>query len=790
MFFVRREKKAALLVMGAMVLTLVKIPGVPLQHANFLLQAAFLLSELGGLSRHLRALRHTRFPWKVLLLVGFSVFLAVFTSPYVNPKHFIQSELLFNYFALAYAFWAVKDENSLRPVLRVSLYCLLVLTAFGVPNYIDGSARFVNALTEGQESIVHKGVALGDVFKVEDRFRVQSMFRHPFDYGYICAVMLILHMHGRYRRLETKRAFVIALVCCLFGIVTCGCRIVWVGALLSIVCYSMWAFRLNRAAVYGMTAIILMIMSYYAIPAVEERVNMVTDIFIEDGETTGSSVQLRMSQYAEVVYRIQGEEWLGLGKGYWGYIYSEDQSSVEDLLGIESVILAYLLERGIIGLAIWAIFYIVISRYFWKNRKKNKALTGLGAAVLTLYLTFSLGTGELNSVYPTMLLLGFAIKGVEKSGYSNGSAYRPRRRTPQSLRAVDSTRSAELTVDSTRSSTFGSPNLGEQRLPQVNSQLSNINSQFTKPLAIIIPAYKATFLPAALDSIAAQTCKDFTVYIGDDYSPEPIGVIVERYRDKIDLVYQRFDTNWGGNDLVAQWERCIAMSQKEPYIWLFSDDDVMEPNCVEQLLRTIHETQGAYDLYHFDSYRIDENGKFELLRNPYPSVLSSYDYYKGKMTGKYDSYVVENVFSRRIYEQSGGFRNFDLAWGSDVATWCIFCGSKGMRSVPGALIGWRRSSRNITPDKSRKAAERKLMADCAFLCWSYIYYHHESDIWRVNRRRFIALVGQYKKRVGRSCVKEAKRLFYGTHGHRGERLCISFLIALPRKLRKYIMKLW
>lgn len=309
-------------------------------------------------------------------------------------------------------------------------------------------------------------------------------------------------------------------------------------------------------------------------------------------------------------------------------------------------------------------------------------------------------------------------------------------------------------------------------------------------LAIIIPAYKATFLPAALDSIAAQTCKDFTLYIGDDCSLESIDSIVEQYRDKIELVYLRFDTNLGGKDLVAQWERCIAMSQDEPFIWLFSDDDVMEPNCVELLIQQIENTKGAYNLYHFDSFRIDENGKTELFRKPYPSVINSYDFYKGKMLGKYDSYVIENVFSRSIYKQSGGFKNFDLAWGSDVATWCIFCNDKGMCSVPGALIGWRRSSQNITPKKTRETAERKLMADCAFLCWAYSFYHHEADIWQVNRTRFVTSVCQYKKKIGCSCLKEATHLFYGTHGHHRERLFISVLIALPRKIRKYMMGLW
>lgn len=76
-------------------------------------------------------------------------------------------------------------------------------------------------------------------------------------------------------------------------------------------------------------------------------------------------------------------------------------------------------------------------------------------------------------------------------------------------------------------------------------------------LAIVIPAYKSTFLAAALDSVAAQTCQDFTLYIGDDCSPHNLVEIVDRYRDKINLVYKRFDTN-----LVARtlWRNGNAVS--------------------------------------------------------------------------------------------------------------------------------------------------------------------------------------------------------------------------------------
>ena len=412
MFYVKREWKAAMLVMGAMTLTVVNIPGIPLHNANLLLQAAFLLSEWRDLPRYFNRLRYTPYLWIPLLIVTFSALLATLTSPYTGIKETLKSELLFKYFTLAYAFWAIKDEKSLKPILQVSLYCLIALTFFGALNYITKSAVFVNALTEGRTSM-YGDVALGDAYTESVRFRVQSMFNHPFDYGYICAAILLLHLHGWYRHLESKRDFMIAIVCCSFGILICGSRTVWMSAALSIACYSMWAFQLSRNVLYGIFAMMLMILSYLTIPAVEEKVNQVTDVFVEDSETGGSSIQLRMIQYASVLIHIEGHEWLGLGKGYWEHIYTEDRASVGDLWGVESVLLQTLLERGIIGLVLWAAFYTIIFLYFWMNRKRRKKQTGFGASILTLYLVFSIGTGELGSVYPTMLLLGITMKMME-----------------------------------------------------------------------------------------------------------------------------------------------------------------------------------------------------------------------------------------------------------------------------------------------------------------------------------------------------------------------------------------
>lgn len=107
-----------------------------------------------------------------------------------------------------------------------------------------------------------------------------------------------------------------------------------------------------------------------------------------------------------------------------------------------------------------------------------------------------------------------------------------------------------------------------------------------KKVAIIIPAYKSRFLQQTLDSVAAQTDKDFTVYIGDDASPHDLKNIVYLYQDKLDIVYYRFETNLGGQDLPGHWERCIDMS-KEPVVWLFSDDDLMPCDGVERIMKAL-----------------------------------------------------------------------------------------------------------------------------------------------------------------------------------------------------------
>lgn len=304
-----------------------------------------------------------------------------------------------------------------------------------------------------------------------------------------------------------------------------------------------------------------------------------------------------------------------------------------------------------------------------------------------------------------------------------------------------------------------------------------------KQLAIIIPAYKNTFLKETLDSISHQSCKDFTLYIGDDCSPYELYSIIEPYKTKLNIVYKRFDTNLGGTDLVAQWERCISMSHDEPYIWLFSDDDIMGKYCVENFYHTIKKNSKNKHLFHFDIKVINDDNSIISAPTAYPNELNSFSYYKGKMSGKYMSLVVENIFSRYIYNKYGKFQNFDMAWGSDTATWIKFSKDVGFTNIHGEYVYWRSGSYNISPDMSAPIANRKMTALVNFFNWTFEYFSNNNiNCIKVNIRAFISRAAMYSPFISKNILKKCIKNF--CKGHKCKVLYFPILLAI--KIKKYI----
>lgn len=207
-------------------------------------------------------------------------------------------------------------------------------------------------------------------------------------------------------------------------------------------------------------------------------------------------------------------------------------------------------------------------------------------------------------------------------------------------------------------------------------------------LAIVIPAYKGRHLKAALDSLVRQTDAGFRVYVADDASPDAIGAIVGAYRDRLDIIYRRFEANLGSTALVRHWDRAIRLGD-EPWVWLFSDDDLAGEECVAGWRRE-QAMDDAVALWRFDLETIDEGGRMLRQEARFPDRLDAGAYARWVIAQQDTSCVIQNViFHRTVYEAEGGFVDLPGGYCSDLISWPRFARHGGVRRVTAGKVQFR-----------------------------------------------------------------------------------------------------
>lgn len=230
-------------------------------------------------------------------------------------------------------------------------------------------------------------------------------------------------------------------------------------------------------------------------------------------------------------------------------------------------------------------------------------------------------------------------------------------------------------------------------------------------LAIVIPYYKLTFFKKTLQSISNQTDKRFKVYIGNDASSENPEALLEKYKGKFDFSYYRFQTNLGGASLVKQWERCIALSNNEEWIMILGDDDVLGENVVENFYKNLKEIKLNSNVVRFASCKIDREG-----------IETSSIYYNPKIGSATDIIFkgVRSSLSEYVFPKNNivniGFKDFPLAWYSDVLAVLEFSEFKNVFSINEAVVYIRISDISISGSQDNN----KLKSKAKFYFYSYL----------------------------------------------------------------------
>lgn len=416
MFVVPLRHKLSIFFFTSLCLSAVKISFVPFGSAPYFVSYCFFFSEIPLFSERLKELMNSIIYRLLIMMMVATIILAIFSPHYHNAFDFARLlifELFGKYFIIAYSFICLRKEKDILPSVKILKIGLILLTLFGIHNLITKQSFWFHLFyPEGTKDIGIMG------FELEERFRVQSMFLLPFDYGYICALASMICNYLYSKNLIRKIHFIIYTGMCLFGIYFCGCRtviLVWVVA--SFVYY--WPILSVKKKKISFLSFILFI--FFILPSIltSDFGSLILSAFSTDiGEGNGSSIGMRIVQLGAVFSYMPGHWLFGNGMDFFSIDLGWGDDGVntlvdKDLWGVEGVYLKLLLERGIFGLVVWGLFYFTIFFNFIKIRKTFKYESMLGIAVLTCYFLFAMATGELGSVFPTLLTLGCLLKLVK-----------------------------------------------------------------------------------------------------------------------------------------------------------------------------------------------------------------------------------------------------------------------------------------------------------------------------------------------------------------------------------------
>lgn len=258
-------------------------------------------------------------------------------------------------------------------------------------------------------------------------------------------------------------------------------------------------------------------------------------------------------------------------------------------------------------------------------------------------------------------------------------------------------------------------------------------------VSICIPTYNGReHLKECLDSIRAQSFKDFEVVICDDQSSD--GTLdYARELAQGDERF-RFIQNPRRFGLVGNWNNCIAVSRGEWIKFVFQDD-IIAPTCVEKLLQAGEQTGNSFAFCARDF--IFEEGVKPSLREEFALHQSELDsMYLDKPVVKADQ-VIQLAIQKPHYNVVGeptvtlirksafedvGLFDDALIQLCDVEFWFRIMSNLGAVWVPERLATFRIHAKATTAANHGGRSYRTMVLDPLVILYRFAFAHHFSRL--------------------------------------------------------------
>ena len=316
MFYMPLHKKYALFFVGFICLNGVQFPVGNFANTTYLLSFSFFLSELKRRKVDVGEMRQTVIVNLLLITILASVVLALTSPRYTSIVDYgilANKEMVSKTFIVAYSFLCIRAVAELRTTIKMVYYSMLVLTVFGIFNWLTRSAIWVNAIK------AFGGVNTGDMYMYADRFRVQAMFSNPFDYGFICVISLLLFIYAYNKGLVKKSRLYVIAACAMFGILFCGSRTILFCIITAICAYLVIKKGYRRFFLWSLSSVVIIFLLKNSFSFISEKLNYMFSVFDSQSTVGGSSLELRNVQIDAVMQFVNDRLMFGRGLDFYYY---------------------------------------------------------------------------------------------------------------------------------------------------------------------------------------------------------------------------------------------------------------------------------------------------------------------------------------------------------------------------------------------------------------------------------------------------------------------------------------
>ncbi len=164
-------------------------------------------------------------------------------------------------------------------------------------------------------------------------------------------------------------------------------------------------------------------------------------------------------------------------------------------------------------------------------------------------------------------------------------------------------------------------------------------------ISIIVPVYKVEkYIRRSVESVLAQTWRDWELILVDDGSPDRCGALCDEYAEKdgrIRVIHQK-------NQGVSAARNAGIDAAEGEYIFCLDPDDYLPPEALETLQRRMEET-GA-DLVVAGHSRVEADGRIHCDSDVWPELTETKDIQRAILRNRLPNFVWGRLYRRAVWE--------------------------------------------------------------------------------------------------------------------------------------------